>query len=314
MTLETPLISIIVPIYNTKSYLKRCIDSLITQSLEQIEIILVDDGSTDESGLICDQFGEKDDRVRVFHRKNEGQSAARNYGISVARGEYVMFVDSDDWVMPEYCKKPFTLAKENNADIVLFRANVFSGEGVRIEQPVIPLKDGVISKEEAFLFLDKGIDNTPWNKLYRKNLFDTIQFPQGVFYEDIGTTYKTIMAADIICYASAELYNYYNSREGSASSQKNIKKVEDMFDMLFQKIHDMNDWGYDCKEYATRQALSYLVLIGRNSKYSRESEDTIKHTTSIPEDFSSKERFLFWTFRFSPILFDCLCRASGKRY
>ena len=115
-----PHVSVIVPVYNVEEYLRKCIDSIVAQTLKDIEIILVDDGSTDGSGTICDEYASQDKRVRVVHKINGGLSSARNTGIEAASAPFLMFIDSDDWVEPNFCEKPYLAAKNNNADLVLF--------------------------------------------------------------------------------------------------------------------------------------------------------------------------------------------------
>ena len=124
-------VSVIVPIYNIKQYLPRCIDSIRNQTLKDIEIILIDDGSTDGSSEICDQYAAVDPRVRVLHKENEGLSAARNDGIQMARADYIMFVDGDDWVEPEFCELPYRAAVGNNVDAVSFLHVTVSENGVK---------------------------------------------------------------------------------------------------------------------------------------------------------------------------------------
>ena len=119
-----PLVSVIVPVYRVEAYLEQCVDSLLGQTLERIEIILVDDGSPDSCGAICDRYAAADPRVRTIHRENGGLSASRNTGIEAAAGEYLMFVDSDDWVESDYCGLPWELARTSGADLVMFQSYI----------------------------------------------------------------------------------------------------------------------------------------------------------------------------------------------
>jgi len=190
-----PLISVVVPVYKVEAYLTRCLDSLCRQSLVNIEIILINDASPDRCGAICEEYAAKDKRFKVFyHAENMGLSIARNTGIQLAIADYLMFVDSDDWVHEDYCKEAYECAVHYGTDIVIFRHQ-------RINKTEYLKKDngnndnfiprGLISREKAIELLIKGIlDNAAWNKLYRKELFNDISYPRYYLCEDIGSKRK----------------------------------------------------------------------------------------------------------------------------
>lgn len=211
-----PLISIVVPVYNVENYILKCLNSLIKQNYKQIEIILVDDGSTDESGKICDEFKEKDDRIRVFHKKNGGLSSARNYGIKKAKGDIVAFVDSDDYVKDVFVLDLYRGMQASNADIVIC--------GYNNEKP----KNETISGKEATIRLltkQENIDIISWNKLYKKKLFtdNNIFFPEGKKHEDTLTTYKLMSKAKKVTYIDESLYIYVE-RKGSITASEKIEE------------------------------------------------------------------------------------------
>ncbi|MBR3256388.1 glycosyltransferase [Candidatus Saccharibacteria bacterium] len=211
-----PLISIVVPVYNVENYILKCLNSLIKQNYKQIEIILVDDGSTDESGKICDEFKEKDDRIRVFHKKNGGLSSARNYGIKKAKGDIIAFVDSDDYVKDVFVLDLYRGMQAGNADIVIC--------GYNNEKP----KSETISGKEATIRLltkQENIDIISWNKLYKKKLFtdNNIFFPEGKKHEDTLTTYKLISKAKKVTYIDESLYIYVE-RKGSITASEKIEE------------------------------------------------------------------------------------------
>ena len=216
------MISVIVPIYNVEPYLRQCLDSILAQTYNDIEIILVDDGSTDGCPAICDEYQEKDDRIVVFHTENRGLSAARNLGIDNAHGEWLMFVDSDDWVEPVFCELPLQMALEERADLVIFGLIVFDESGV------ITIKEighkGIIPAQTA---IDFG-KNAAWNKLYRITLFDGIRYPEGMFFEDVATTHRLIYRAEQIAAMDIVLY-HYRKRERSISSRNDSKKIRDHY-------------------------------------------------------------------------------------
>ena len=210
---ESTLISVVVPVYNVEKYVEKCLDSLSHQSYENIEVIVVDDGSTDRSGDICEEFAKKDKRIKVFHKTNGGLSDARNYGIKRAKGEYVCLVDSDDWCKGGFVEKMVRVALKEGADIVVCGYN-----------DVVP-RETIITGEEATIRLlveQENVDIIAWNKMYRRSLFDDVSYPEGENYEDCLTTYKLLSKASRVAYLPKSLY-CYRERAGSIT-QKSDKE------------------------------------------------------------------------------------------
>ena len=302
-----PEISVIVPVYNVEPYLKRCLNSIIEQSLKKIEIILIDDGSTDRSGLICDEYAKIDSRITVIHQKNGGLSSARNIGIKLAKGDYIMFVDSDDYVMIDYCKLPFEIAKEKNADIVLFPFFYVGKNKNKLDDE----EDGFKSKQEAFDIILKKAGVNAWSKLYRRCLFDDVKFPEGFYYEDNATTYKLILNADRIYYTNNRLY-YYCFREGSITSSK--KRIIDFIVMFSVMYNDLKKFGYHCfiHKGILVTALRYLTYFGHDEKYS----DICKKMIDDFSDYKSINKqtyILLFLYKHNKSLFDYICIIFGKR-
>lgn len=202
------LVSVIVPVYNIKKYIERCLKSLLVQNYKNIEIIVVDDGATDGSGEICDRFAKLDNRVRVFHKKNGGLSSARNFGIKKARGEYICLVDGDDYVERDFVGAMLEIAEGKNADIVVCGYN-----GMVPADKTLSGKDAVIK----LLVEQENLEIIAWNKLYRKKLFDEIEYPEGRNYEDTLTTYKLLARAKKVSYIPTSLYKYVE-RDGSITN------------------------------------------------------------------------------------------------
>ena len=193
--MKEPLVSVIVPVYNVEKYLKRCVDSIIGQSYKNLEIILVDDGSTDESGKICDRYAEKDGRINVMRQKNAGLSVARNKGILRAKGDYVMLVDSDDWVSKKCISFLVRCAMENKSDIITCGEFLAFGDGKlspKVDRENCQQVETAIEGLRDMLYQRK-LNNSAWGKLYRKELFKGVQYPVNKWYEDIGTTYKLFL-------------------------------------------------------------------------------------------------------------------------
>lgn len=213
------LISVIVPVYNVEAYLPRCVDSILAQTYKNLEIILVDDGTKDRGGVICDEYAAKDSRVKVIHKENGGLSSARNAGIDVARGEYLAFVDSDDYLEPEAMKVLLDAAVSNNVRLACAgRYDVDSVTGRRT-RGLCPPKTECISGEELVgrIFTWDGCDSAAWDKLYHRSLFREARYPVGKICEDVPTTYLLALDAGRAAMVNHPIYNYYH-RPGSITT------------------------------------------------------------------------------------------------
>ena len=225
-----PKISVIVPVYKVEDYLKRCIDSIINQTYRNLEIILVDDGSPDKCGDICDEYAGKDNRIKVIHKSNGGLSDARNKGIEVATGEYIGFVDSDDWIESTMYERLLNLIKKYNADIAIGGvADVLVDNDA---ETIVKTSDFgcqdpfVVDKKEAMKRYFYG-SWSAWDKLYDANLFDNIRFPVGEINEDEAIVLDILDQCKYICYTS-EIFYHYMKHVGSnsiTSSDFSIKKL-----------------------------------------------------------------------------------------
>lgn len=230
------MISVIVPIYNVEAYLKQCIDSIITQTYTDLEIILIDDGSTDNSGEIADSYSDK--RIKVFHTSNHGLSAARNIGIDNAHGEYLFFVDSDDWLEEDILES--ALNKMCESDILCIGVINESD----LKSVFSPIEPCVYYGGEALdALLNDKILNVVWNKLYRKECFSNLRFPEGRICEDMATTYKLLRNASSV--KLIDEYGYhYRIRRGSLS------RIHDKRNMI-EYWQAISDRFYDCKDTVT---------------------------------------------------------------
>ncbi len=231
------LISVIVPVYNVEKYLPQCIDSILNQTEKNLEIILVDDGSLDNSGKICDEFSKKDDRIIVIHKKNNGLSSARNAGLEIARGNYIGFVDSDDWLDKTMYEVLLKLLKENNSDISCcdFFKTANSNDSIpHIDNEIINSYNNIESLNNFYngLYTQTVV---AWNKLYKRELFKDISYPVGKIHEDEGTTYKLYYKANKITYTNRPLY-YYRITPNSITTSKFNKKRLDIIDVYDEKV------------------------------------------------------------------------------
>lgn len=226
-----PLLSVIVPVYNVEKYLKRCLESILVQSWNDYEIILVDDGSTDSSAQICDLYAEKYEMIRVIHKENKGLSDTRNRGIEEASGEYVYFPDSDDWIEPNTFSELSDVIEELTYDIISFNREFVTSE----EDKLISAKSRIqkLSGKQALLEMLKQSDVTGFanDKIYRKKLFldNDIEFPVGKYYEDLGTNYKLFLKATKVYVTNQKYYHYLITNPDSITQSWNEQKLQDMF-------------------------------------------------------------------------------------
>lgn len=225
-----PLISVIVLVYNVEKYLHRCLDSIIHQTYTNIEILIVDDGSTDHSGIICDEYAGNDSRIKLIHQSNQGLSAARNAGLDIATGDYIMFVDSDDWVEPSFCETPLLLALQHQVELVNF-----SYRYMPMNRILKPDKTKVITSEEHIKHLilndEITLKNYVWNKFYSRRLFQSVRFPVGKLCED-NICYIPIHLARRTYISDAILYNYTHNRPESLTSPFNWCKSGTRYDLF----------------------------------------------------------------------------------
>lgn len=222
-------VSVIVPVYNVERYIEKCLVSLLNQTYNHIEIIVVDDGSTDKSREVIEHLSMKDQRIHYFFKKNGGLSSARNTGINHATGKYLSFVDSDDLVKPTFIEELVFEAEANNAEIAICNMTyVFDDGSERPRTPKIQ-NFSIRSGKEAFhdMLVGKSFLFHAVNKLYRTDLWENIRFPEGKIYEDVYTTYKVVFMAKRVVYINKDLYYYLQNRTGSIlNSQFNDNRFD----------------------------------------------------------------------------------------
>lgn len=224
------LVSIIVPVYNVGPYLPRCLQSLTAQTYDRIEIILVDDGSQDDSGAVCDLWARRDDRIRVYHKPNGGLSDARNYGLERAAGEYVCFVDSDDWCDGRYIETLHGALVETDSDLVECDY-VYIWDGMDIPGNTrTEYEREVYTDRDCFKkFLTNGFFASVCNKLYRRCVIENLPFRVGVFHEDEYWTYRIFSSARRVCRLHYVGYYYYQRQGSIVNSRPSFKRLNDAF-------------------------------------------------------------------------------------
>lgn len=285
--MKYPCISVIVPIYNVQDYLCTCIDSIRNQTYKNIEIILVDDGSSDNCGTICDNYATKDCRIKVFHKTNGGLSDARNYGIDKANGEYIAFVDSDDWISETMYEHMILNALKNNADIVVCGHNIIDHNEKKSIIKVEKEKTYDRLNAMKLLLCDDIIFSFAWDKLYKRDLWNGIKYPVGRIYEDTATTYKIFNKAKIISQIPEALYNYRRN-ENSICLNKDINKLLKRVHDNFFAFYERYEYVYNSKELncITSKCASLALKMGLNAlsvsiKYSQSNNEYRKMLASI---------------------------------
>lgn len=251
MISNLPLISVIVPVYDVEQYLKQCLESIINQTWCNLDIILIDDGSTDNSGVICDSYAESDARIRVVHKKNEGLSAARNAGLDIARGEFIGFVDSDDWIEPnmfEDLYAGFFKSDVSHEHVLLTNAMIYEYDEVaKAETLARPLSWKrtapltIIGDEFAKAMLSESSNHYVWSKLYRREVFDFVRFREGKNDEDTLFTYeiaKEIRNSDWVVVDIDSVVYHYRIRSGSICNNIDKPLIKDRIDNLNEIYED----------------------------------------------------------------------------
>ena len=231
-----PLISIIVPVYNVKDYLEKCLQSICVQTYKNLEIILIDDGSSDGSGELCDLFAQRDGRIKVIHQTNAGQSAARNRGLAVAQGEFLGFVDSDDWIESDMYEFLYRLLKENGADISI--CSHYRDKGGKSVAKYASGEQFVFTRDEGIraLAVDKHVRNYMVDKLFKRSLFAGIVFPVNRVFEDLAICYRGFYGAEKVVMQDTPKYHYM-IREGSTmQSRYNPQKEYNLFQSVYEQV------------------------------------------------------------------------------
>ncbi len=264
--MEKPLISVIVPIYNVEKYLRKCIDSILLQTYDELEIILVDDGSTDESGLICDEYECKDERVRVIHKNNGGLSDARNIGLDECRGDFISFIDSDDFVSPFFIETLYKGFIEKEVDITLLTERVCFWDGEKEDSLFkghshYKKRQASVKNAMEYMLYQK-IPTGVVSRLYRRHIFNDLRFPKGYLYEDMATSHKMFMNAKGVTMIDAGLYAY-RMRKNSIIREDFSERKMIAITIAEQVFSDICKYDISLKKAAASRvfALCYSVFL-----------------------------------------------------
>lgn len=227
-TEREPLISVVVPIYNAEQYLEKCISSICNQTYQNLEIILVDDGSTDHCDKICDCIAEKDSRITVIHQENGGQAKARNTGIDAAKGEFLLFVDSDDYINKQMVERLHGRIKKDLSDLAVCGYVFLDESGKELGAYVIPdsVQSGFQALELAYAENGFLLNSIIVNKLYKRELFKELRFPEGRLHEDEATVYKLIDQCCLISILSDPMYFYVEHPNSTMTSEYSVRRLD----------------------------------------------------------------------------------------
>ena len=267
------VISVIVPVYNVAAYLPQCLDSILRQDYEKLEVILIDDGSKDESGAICDQYARQDSRIRVIHQKNAGAAAAKNAGLRIATGGYLSFVDSDDFLEPNVYEYMVAMLKETSADAAEFSfRNVYKNRTE--EHPFRPGRSIADGKEYLVRFTKDWTCALLWNKLYKRSLFDGIFFEEGHKIDDEYFTYQGLMNAQTVVSDDKIIYNYRRRASSVMLSPQSAQQIIlDRLDALDKRRRTViNRFPELRKEFD----VPFLDALIYTSEYPDNSEESIR--------------------------------------
>ena len=254
--MSNPKVSVIVPVYNVAAYLPQCLDSILAQTLQETEIIVVDDGSTDNSPKICDEYAAKDERIQVIHQKNTGLSGARNTGMAEACGKYIAFVDSDDWIEPTMLTKLYEAAEKDKSDVAVCHINLCEPDKKIKPKNYWPYAKDCVLKPKQFYKYFLIAPCWACNKIYRRDFLQKkkITFIEGILYEDVPFFTEVFLQLEQVSFVADYLYNYRTGRDGAITVKPSVKqfdiiKVREIVKQLLQKYNAMtllqfnfNDW------------------------------------------------------------------------
>lgn len=310
-------ISVIVPIYNVEKFIRRCLDSIINQTMKDLEIILVDDGSTDNSGVICDEYAKLDNRIIVIHKENGGISSARNRGLDVATGEWIAFVDSDDYIEEDMYEVLYKTAIEENVDICTCFFKYLTLDNKILFNPIqeqLNINGKCNSKEFLnLIYKDEymnGICVATWNKIYKKNIFNNLRFKTKIYEDDELVNHIYLKDINIFILTNG-LYIYVqniSSLTNKKFSEKNLVFIDILYDRLnLLKNKKMYKLYEDTVKLFCDITIEYYFKYNNKSKWKYKNiyKNVLKQAIKL-ENISFKDKIRFSMFYISPHLYDCL--------
>lgn len=303
------MISVIVPVYRVEKYLCKCVKSIQSQTYTDLEIILVDDGSPDNCGKICDELASEDKRIKVIHQKNGGQAKARNAGLDIAKGKYITFVDSDDTIEPQMIEILLVMLKKNvNADIsICGYRSVYEGKSIEFTGDVQLMGDVALSKQKLWQEVFGKLNNAVWNKMYDATLIGSLRFPEGIIHgEDLIFNLEYLKKCQGGVINQTPLYNYLQRKgsvTGSEFTANNIYEIKskDIALKIVEKYAP--DQLLTAKKYCFRARMNVLRAIYKSGKEKTYAQDVTSCMKYVKESYLSvksvlkmKEKIEYWLF------------------
>ena len=324
-----PKISVVVPVYKVEKYIHRCVDSILNQTFPDFELILVDDGSPDSCGAICDEYAKKDSRVVVIHQENGGLSAARNAGIDWAfansDSQWLTFIDSDDWVHPQYLERVYCVAVEKKCDLAMCDyERVYENTEKSLVTKQVFMKNEILSNRQA---VDKLASNEwwlyvhAWGKLYLKSNFKAIRFPEGYTHEDNAIVHSLMFSCKQVACVSDTLYYYWQHTASIMGDYNNPQHIDDLV-ALADRIKFADQYGFmELKEYTSidfdKVFWRYFPLIITADKHyvKRARDSTRVALTALWKSsaISTGRKLRLSTFAFNPLLYFCLHNILDRK-
>ncbi|MFS0861488.1 glycosyltransferase family 2 protein [Fredinandcohnia sp. 179-A 10B2 NHS] len=313
-------LSIIVPVYNLESYLPKCVESILSQSFSYFEVILVNDGSTDKSGELCDEYAKLDSRVRVIHKENGGIGSSRNAGLEIAKGEYIGFVDNDDYINKYMFEELYKNAIEFSSDIVVCDyLSVEEEQSVDKEKFSFNYSVQNFSNKGALHFIYENMDKDtfiyPWNKLYKRSLFDDIKYEHGNIYDDETVAHKLLYKSNKVTYIQSELY-YYVQRKGSQiNSPFSTKKFGRVYALKGREEFFRNKNELELHQKALKHYMEvffwYYYVAKSNlkgidkelRKLKQTLDNSLIHLMKL-KNISTRQKFMCVCFRIHPAMYE----------
>lgn len=301
-------VSIVIPVYNVEKYLSECLDSVINQTYKDLQIIIVDDGSTDSSGKICDQYAEKDNRITVIHQKNAGAANAKNTGLDNVKGEYLAFVDSDDWVEHNWIETLVNAMEKYDVDVVECGFdNVFVNE---VEEGKVYTDGEMLTTEDYFIqYNENWVSVIFWNKFFRAELTEGIRFrKERRCIDDEFYTYKVVSNAKKMVRVSGILYHYRQRKSSAAHSEKNLLQItDDNLDVLIERYRWITKRNKSLRNMYLKHDVDTLMFYSKNFLFN----DILIKKHKIISAFYLKQ--CFWCFQNPLIVYNAFRNRFTKK-
>lgn len=309
--MEQPLISIIVPVYNTEQYLDKCVDSIVNQTYTNLEIILIDDGSPDNCGAICDEYAKKDSRIKVIHKSNGGLSSARNAGLDVANGNYITFVDSDDMVESQMYEKMMENIQLTHVDICMCGCKIVNEQGDLLLED--NFKNKVYNIDEIIKDIILPLKTASWNKLFSKEIIGFVRFPEGKIHgEDLIFILKCLTSKTTISTINGAYYRYIKHPSSITTSKFSNRSFDEVYckDQAYKIIEEKFPiYKEKARVWCFRARMNVMRHIYKEKEIKEYSQELIQYKKYVIDNYKTiknqlrtKERIEFFVFKNLPIL------------